>query len=88
MQNAIQKALKLAGNQRKLAALVGISPQALGRQIRAGNIKPKHCITIESCFPGQISRYELNPEHFGLAAPGADCVVIILQNVKSKRVFI
>ncbi|MES2729944.1 MAG: YdaS family helix-turn-helix protein [Pseudomonadota bacterium] len=83
MQSAIQKALDLAGNQRKLADVIGISAQALGVQLRAGRIRPEHCITIENAFPGQISRYELDPDHFGKAAPSADCVVIVLQNFQT-----
>jgi DNA-binding transcriptional regulator YdaS (Cro superfamily) len=83
MENAITKAIKLAGNQSKLARLVGISPQALSRQIRDGNILPKHCITIENCFPGEIFRNELNPQHFGNIQPESGCVVIVLQNFQS-----
>lgn len=83
MQNAIQKAIDLAGNQRKLAAVIGISAQALGVQLRAGRIRPEHCITIENAFPGQISRYDLDPEHFGKAAPNGECVVIVLQNFQT-----
>jgi len=80
MQKAIQKAIKLAGSQSKLARVCGISPQALGKQIAKGIILPEHCITIEHQFPGEISRYELHPTHFGKSVPTSDCVIIVLQN--------
>jgi DNA-binding transcriptional regulator YdaS (Cro superfamily) len=83
MDNAINKAIKLAGSQSALARVVGISPQAIGLQIRAGCIHPKHCLTIEKAFPGEISRYELNPLHFG-TEPKADCIVVVLQNFDSQ----
>lgn len=83
MQNAIDRAIKLAGNKSRLAREIGISPQALGEQIRKGRILPKHCITIENRWPGEISRYDLNPGHFGERAPMADCVVIVLQNFQT-----
>ncbi len=82
MENAISKAIRLAKNQSGLAKVCGISPQALGAQIKNGNILPKYCIKIENEYPGQISRYELNPEHFGNGQTTADCVVIVLQNFK------
>lgn len=81
MQSAIQKAIVLAKSQSKLAKIVGISPQALSKQIRRGQILPKYCIKIEEAFPGQISRYELNPDHFG--KPEAECLVIVVQNLKT-----
>jgi len=79
MQNAILKAIRLAGSQSALARSIGISPQSLGQQIRKGKISPKHCIAIENAFPGEISRYDLDPEHFGKPET-SDCVVLILQN--------
>ena len=84
MQNAIEKAIRLAGSQSALARVVGISAQAMGLQIRAGNIRPKHCIAIEKAFPGEISRYELNPDHFGSAPHAAGCTVIVLQSFEAQ----
>lgn len=83
MQNAIEKAIKLAGSQSALAKVLGISPQALGQQLAKGGILPEHCITIEKAYPGQLTRYELAPEHFGTAQPQAGTVVIVLQNFQS-----
>lgn len=83
MENAIDKAIKLAGSKTKLARVVGITPQALGAQIRNGKILPVHCIAIEKGFPGEITRYELDPEHFGVEAKGADIVFILIQDIKS-----
>jgi DNA-binding transcriptional regulator YdaS (Cro superfamily) len=82
MHNAIVKAIKLAGSQSALAKCIGISPQALGQQLRKGVILPKHCIAIEEAFHGDITRYELNPEHFG-AVRSSNCVVLILQNLET-----
>jgi DNA-binding transcriptional regulator YdaS (Cro superfamily) len=83
MQNAITMAIKLAGNKSALAKRIGISPQALGQQLRKGYILPQHCIAIEKQFPGEITRYDLNPEHFGQPVT-SDCVVLILQNLGTK----
>lgn len=83
MQNAINKAIKLAGSKSKLARALGISPQALDQQLKNGGILPNYCIAIEKKFPGEISRYELDPEHFGAELPASDCVVIILQNLQT-----
>lgn len=83
MQNAIAKAIKLAKSQSGLARVLGISPQALSKQIRKGRILPEHCIVIERQYLGEITRYELDPDHFGPGDPASDCVVIVLQNFKN-----
>lgn len=84
MQNAIEHAIKLAGTQTKLAKILGISPQALSKQIRtSGKILPAHCIAVEKAFPGQITRYELDPEHFGTSASASELTIIVLQNFQS-----
>ena len=82
MQNAIQKAIKLAGSKSALAMKLGISPQALGQQISKGRILPDYCIAIEKLYPGEITRNELDPEHFG-ALVSSDCVVIVVQSIQS-----
>ncbi len=82
MQNAIELAIKLAGSQAALAKAIGISPQALSQQIRKGALRPKHCIAIEEAFRGEITRYDLDPEHFGKPVPN-ECVVLILQNIQT-----
>lgn len=78
MNLATEKAIKLAGSQSKLAKVLGITPQALGQQLQAGKILPHHCIAIEQKYPQDISRYDLDPEHFG----SRECVVIVLENYK------
>lgn len=84
MQNAIEKAIKLAGSQTKLAKILHITPQALNNQIRAkGKILPVHCIAIEKHFEGAITRYELDPEHFGAGPSASDCTIIVLQNLNT-----
>jgi DNA-binding transcriptional regulator YdaS (Cro superfamily) len=83
MDDRIYKAIKLAGTQSKLAKVLGISPQALSKQISKGVILPKHCIALEKLYPGQITRYELNPEHFGESVPNNDYTVVVLQNIQS-----
>jgi len=86
MQNGIDKAIKIAGSQSALARVLGISPQALGKQIKNGNILPKHCLAIEKNFAGQIDRYELNPAHFGERLTTTNCVVIVLQNRSTRTI--
>lgn len=81
MQKAIKKAIKLAGSKSALARVLGISPQALDQQLRNGGILPHHCIAIEKKYPGDITRYELDPDHFGVESPASDCVVIVLQKL-------
>jgi DNA-binding transcriptional regulator YdaS (Cro superfamily) len=83
MENAIKKAIKLAGSKTNLARIVGITPQGLGAQLRNGKILPDACIAIEKHFPGEITRYELDPAHFGVKPTAPNYVVIVLQNFKS-----
>lgn len=79
MNPAIRKAIGLAGNKAALARLLNLTPQALGKQIKDGAILPKHCIAIEKLFPGELSRYELDPDHFGTGRAESSALVIVLQ---------
>lgn len=79
MNAAIKKAIRLAGSKSALARQLNISAQALGKQIKDGQILPKHCIAIEKLFPGEVSRYELDPEHFGSGRDSSSALVILLQ---------
>lgn len=85
MHNAIEKVLKLAKTQAEIAKILNITPQAVSKQLKKGKLLPEHCIALEKHYNGLITRYELDPDHFGEAAPTSDCIVVVIQNLQTKR---
>lgn len=67
MENGIEKAVRLAGNQTKLALGVGVTPQAVQKWEKQGYVPAtkKRCETIETFLDHQVTRAELNPEVYG-----------------------
>lgn len=78
MANAIQMAIDFAGSQSKLGKILGVSPQAVNHWHRKGTFPPWASIKLEEAFPGKISRYDLDPEHFG---HGTRSIIIVLENL-------
>ena len=48
-----------------IAALTGLTVQAIYKWERAGVIPAEYCRTIEFASEGAVSRYELRPDVFG-----------------------
>lgn len=67
MENGITKAIRLAGTQTALGALVGLTPQAVQKWAAQGWVPHPHCRKLEEHFKGAVTRYELNPDVFGPA---------------------
>jgi DNA-binding transcriptional regulator YdaS (Cro superfamily) len=68
-ENGIDRAVRLAGSQTALGALLGISPQAVQRWVTQGFAPGDRCRAIELALHGAVSRYQLNRKVFG-DAPG------------------
>lgn len=65
MENGINKAVRLAGNQTALAALLGVTPQAVQKWVAQGFAPAERCRHIERAFKGAVRRCDLNPSIFG-----------------------
>ena len=66
MENSgIQKAVNIAGSQRKLAALIGVSNQSISNWVKAGRAPAEWAAAIEFILGGQVNRKELNEAHDG-----------------------
>lgn len=65
METGISKAIRLAGSQTALGALVGLSPQAVQKWAAQGFVPGDMCRKVERVLHGQVTRYELNPDVFG-----------------------
>ncbi|MFS2007946.1 transcriptional regulator [Duganella sp. CT11-25] len=70
MENAIEKAARLAGNRTALANLVGVTPQAVQQWVKRGLAPAKRCLRIEAVLDSAVTRFDLRPDLFG-AAPEA-----------------
>jgi len=64
-ENGISKAVRLAGNQTKLAVGVGVSPQAVQKWEKQGYVPSERCKKVEEFLGRRVTRYELNPDVFG-----------------------
>ena len=65
MENAIEKAARIAGNRTALARLIGVTPQAVQQWVRRGAAPAKRCLAIESALNCGVTRFELRPDLFG-----------------------
>jgi DNA-binding transcriptional regulator YdaS (Cro superfamily) len=57
----------MAGNQSRLAALLGVTPQAVQQWVDRNRVPAERCVAVERAVDGQVTRYELNPDVFGQA---------------------
>jgi DNA-binding transcriptional regulator YdaS (Cro superfamily) len=80
MENAIQKAISFAGSQSKLARMLGVSPQAVSNWVRDNVFPAWACIKLEQAFPDRITRYELDPDHFGPGTIQNGPLVLVFEN--------
>lgn len=61
--NALEKAIKLAGGQSKLATAIGEKAQTVSAwKKRGGRIPVSHVIAVERVLNGQITAEEMCPE--------------------------
>ncbi len=63
MMNALEKAIKCLGSQKKLAQALGVSDQAITNW-KAGEVPTDRCYEIEIATGGQVRCHELRPGKF------------------------
>lgn len=59
---AIEKAIKIAGSQKKLADLCGASQPTVWRWLHGGGIENRYVKAIVNATNGKVSLAEINPE--------------------------
>ena len=65
--DAVHRAIKSAGSQRALAALLGVSSAAVGQWLRrradgGRDVAAKQCVRIEGITGGAVTRRDLRPD--------------------------
>lgn len=68
--NALQKAIDCLGNQRKLAAALGVKPQAVTNWKQSG-VPVKQALKIQRATGGAVQCHELCPDDFPVPAEAA-----------------
>ena len=63
---ALMEAIKCAGGQNKLAALIGKRQGHIGNWLhRDKKVPAEACVPIEQATRGKVTRYDLRPDVFG-----------------------
>lgn len=62
--DALDKAIRIAGSQSKLAARLGVTRQHISNWRRRG-VPPIRCREIEAATDGEVTCYDLLPDVFG-----------------------
>ncbi len=62
MNRALLKAIKICGSQSALARKLSITPQQIGKWLRAGHIPAERVIQIELALNHEVTRYQLRPD--------------------------
>jgi DNA-binding transcriptional regulator YdaS (Cro superfamily) len=60
IESPIDRAIRIAGGQRKLAQLIGVSYQAIQKFRR--RVPAEQAIPIERATDGQVKRHQLRPD--------------------------
>ena len=61
----IKQAIYLAGGGSLVAAFFSISPAAVSKWPKNGQVPSERCIGLEKLSKGIVTRYELRPDIFG-----------------------
>ena len=69
--NPMQIACDLLHGQAALAREIGVSPQAVGKWVKAKQPPPKRVIAIERATRGRVTRYDLRPDLYPKAETAA-----------------
>ncbi len=60
----IQKAIEIAGGQKKLGQLSGLSQSAISKYVRGHTITAESALKIEKSLEKKVMRHELCPDVF------------------------
>lgn len=60
--SGLQKAIMLAGSQKKLAKMCGISQVAVAHWLKNNKVPAERIIEIETALKGSVTRKELRPD--------------------------
>lgn len=66
VNDALTRAMEIAGGRAKLAELLGLTPQAIS--LWHGTVPSRRAIQIEDITRGRVTRAELRPDFFGIPA--------------------
>jgi DNA-binding transcriptional regulator YdaS (Cro superfamily) len=64
VRDAIEKAIRIAGSERKLAKLAGFSQNAIWHAKKEGRVTGRLALAIEAATGGKIARHRLCPTLF------------------------
>jgi len=73
-ETGIERVVRLAGSQTALARILRVTPQAVQKWVAQGFVTSEHCRTIESHYPNEVTRYDLNPSVFGSREEAIACL--------------
>lgn len=62
----ISKAAEIVGGISSLASICEVSPPAVFKWIEKNRAPADRCIQIEKATKGQVTRYQLRPDVFGI----------------------
>lgn len=68
-QTALEDAIQHVGSQAALAALIGVTQQAISRWIKLKKVPADYVVEIEKATKGKIKRHWLRPDLYSRAAP-------------------
>ncbi len=60
--NSLDMAIRIAGGQSALAALIDATPQVVNNWVRRGNVPAEHCPAIERATDGGVRCEDLRPD--------------------------
>lgn len=67
-ESAIVRAVKICGNQSRLAEILNVKPQAVQKWCRTGRVPAERVLLIEASVNRAVTRHELRPDLYPLAA--------------------
>jgi len=67
-KSGIERACIVLGGQVKLADALGVTPQAVYLWKKSGKVPAERVLAVEAATGGGVTRHELRPDIFGVAA--------------------